>query len=81
MQGGGEADGEWVIDGSKAFITNAGTDITSPVTVVAITGVSAGPHQDGPHKELSSIIVPSGHTGLHRGAALLEGGLVRLGHP
>ena len=49
---------EWVIDGSKAFITNAGTDITSLVTVLAITGVSAGPH-----KELSSIIVPSGTPG------------------
>ena len=58
MQGGGEAGGEWVIDGSKAFITNAGTDITSLVTVLAITGVSAGPH-----KELSSIIVPSGTPG------------------
>ena len=49
---------EWVIDGSKAFITNAGTDITSLVTVLAITGVSAGLH-----KELSSIIVPSGTPG------------------
>jgi len=49
---------EWVLDGSKAFITNAGTDITSLVTVLAITGVSAGSH-----KELSSIIVPSGTPG------------------
>src|SRR5919197_4861511 len=30
---------EWVINGSKAFITNSGTDITSVVTVTAITGV------------------------------------------
>jgi butyryl-CoA dehydrogenase len=47
-----------VIDGSKAFITNAGTDITSLVTVLAITG-----NADGRHKELSSIIVPAGTPG------------------
>jgi butyryl-CoA dehydrogenase len=47
-----------VIDGSKAFITNSGTDITSLVTVLAITGVS-----EGQHKELSSIIVPAGTPG------------------
>jgi short/branched chain acyl-CoA dehydrogenase len=29
---------EWVINGTKAFITNAGTDITSLVTVAAVTG-------------------------------------------
>jgi butyryl-CoA dehydrogenase len=55
----GKAGGEWVIDGSKAFITNAGTDITSLVTVLAITG-----NADGRHKELSSIIVPAGTPGL-----------------
>jgi short/branched chain acyl-CoA dehydrogenase len=49
---------EWVINGSKAFITNAGTDITSIVTVTAITGV--GP--DG-RKEISAIIVPAGTPG------------------
>ena len=54
----GEAGGAWVIDGSKAFITNAGTDITSLVTVLAITGVT-----EGRHKELSSIIVPAGTPG------------------
>ncbi len=53
-----QGDGEWVIDGSKAFITNSGTDITSLVTVLAITGVTAGQH-----KELSSIIVPAGTPG------------------
>jgi alkylation response protein AidB-like acyl-CoA dehydrogenase len=49
---------EWVINGSKAFITNSGTDITALVTVTAVTGVNA----DG-SKELSSIIVPSGTPG------------------
>src|SRR5262249_53332812 len=42
VEGAGEAGGEWVIDGSKAFITNAGTAITSLVTVLAITGGRPG---------------------------------------
>jgi len=49
---------EWVINGSKAFITNSGTDITSLVTVTAVTGENP----DG-SKELSTIIVPSGTPG------------------
>ena len=53
-----EATGEWVINGSKAFITNSGTDITALVTVTAVTGVDP----DGT-KELSAIIVPSGTPG------------------
>jgi alkylation response protein AidB-like acyl-CoA dehydrogenase len=36
------AGGEWVIDGSKAFITNSGTAITSVVTVLSITGAAGG---------------------------------------
>jgi short-chain 2-methylacyl-CoA dehydrogenase len=51
-------DGEWVIDGSKAFITNSGTSITSLVTALAITGRSDG------RPEISAIIVPSGTPGL-----------------
>jgi len=46
-------DGEWVIDGTKAFITNSGTDITELVTVTAVTGTPAGGR-----KEISSILVP-----------------------
>jgi alkylation response protein AidB-like acyl-CoA dehydrogenase len=46
-------DGEWVIDGSKIFITNAGTDITACVTITALTGDS----------EISNIIVPNGTPG------------------
>ncbi|RIV38992.1 acyl-CoA dehydrogenase family protein [Micromonospora radicis] len=53
-----EATNEWVINGSKAFITNSGTDITVLVTVTAVTGIRA----DG-SKELSTIIVPSGTPG------------------
>jgi alkylation response protein AidB-like acyl-CoA dehydrogenase len=51
-------DGDWVIDGSKAFITNSGTSITSLVTALAITGRS------GERPEISAIIVPSGTPGL-----------------
>ncbi|MGC7096603.1 acyl-CoA dehydrogenase family protein [Amycolatopsis lurida] len=49
---------EWVINGSKCFITNSGTDITALVTVTAVTGVTP----DG-RKEISAIIVPSGAPG------------------
>jgi len=55
--------GEWVIDGSKAFITNSGTSITSLVTVLAITG-SAAPRGTAARQEISAIIVPSGTEGL-----------------
>jgi short-chain 2-methylacyl-CoA dehydrogenase len=52
---------EWVIDGTKAFITNAGTDITALVTVAAVTGESDG------RKEISTILVPAGTPGLSVG--------------
>ncbi|SON61509.1 Acyl-CoA dehydrogenase [Mycobacterium simulans] len=52
---------EWIINGSKQFITNSGTDITSLVTVTAVTG-STGSSADG-KKEISTIIVPSGTPG------------------
>jgi butyryl-CoA dehydrogenase len=45
---------EWVIDGSKAFITNSGTPITSIITVTATTGPG----------EISAIVVPAGTPGL-----------------
>jgi short/branched chain acyl-CoA dehydrogenase len=53
-----ESTGEWVINGTKAFITNSGTDITCLVNVMAVTGTNP----DG-SKELSTIIVPSGTPG------------------
>ena len=49
--------GEWVINGSKQFITNSGTAITKFVTVTAVTG-----EKDG-RKEISTIIVPNGTPG------------------
>jgi butyryl-CoA dehydrogenase len=51
--------GEWVIDGTKSFITNSGTAITSLVTVLAITGG----HPGGP-REISAVVVPAGTPGL-----------------
>ena len=46
-------DGTWVVNGAKMFITNAGTDITSCVTITALTG----------ENEISNIIVPNGTPG------------------
>ncbi|MGA6168067.1 acyl-CoA dehydrogenase family protein [Amycolatopsis magusensis] len=50
--------GEWVLNGSKSFITNSGTDITSVVTATAVTG-----EKEGGRKEISAILVPSGTPG------------------
>jgi alkylation response protein AidB-like acyl-CoA dehydrogenase len=46
-------DGEWVIDGSKIFITNAGTDVSACVTITALTT----------EDEISNLIVPNGTAG------------------
>ncbi|MEU0188822.1 acyl-CoA dehydrogenase family protein [Streptomyces afghaniensis] len=53
-----ESTNEWVINGTKCFITNSGTDITGLVTVTAVTGRTP----DG-KPLISSIIVPSGTPG------------------
>ena len=47
------SNGEWVINGSKMFITNAGTDISACVTITALTG----------ENEISNLIVPNGSPG------------------
>jgi len=49
---------EWVLNGSKAFITNSGTSITSIVTVTALTGAATT------RPEISSFIVPAGTPGM-----------------
>ncbi len=65
---------EWVIDGSKAFITNSGTSITSVVTVLALTGepradaaepvgVEGAAASGRARPEISAIMVPSGTPG------------------
>jgi short-chain 2-methylacyl-CoA dehydrogenase len=46
-------DGSWVVNGSKIFITNAGTDITALVTISARTG----------DDEISNVVVPNGSDG------------------
>jgi short-chain 2-methylacyl-CoA dehydrogenase len=56
--------GEWVINGSKSFITNSGTEITGLCTVTAVTGIAPGGH-----KEISAIIVPAGTAGFEVGAS------------
>ena len=48
-------DGEWVINGTKAFITNVGTPISQHVTITALTAPG----------EISNIIVPVGTPGFH----------------
>jgi short-chain 2-methylacyl-CoA dehydrogenase len=57
--GGGAGDAQWVIDGTKSFITNSGTTITSLITVLAITG-----GDPGASREISAIVVPAGTPGL-----------------
>jgi len=56
-------DGQWVINGSKAFITNCGTDITGLITITATTGESV----ETGKREISAIIVPAGTSGLEVG--------------
>ncbi len=50
--------GEWVINGSKQFITNAGTDISGVVTITAVTGAN---------REISNILVANGTPGYDQG--------------
>ncbi len=52
--------GSWIVNGSKMFITNAGTDISACVTIVARTG----------DDELSNILVPNGAPGYEVSAPL-----------
>ncbi|MFM9023013.1 MAG: acyl-CoA dehydrogenase family protein [Solirubrobacterales bacterium] len=54
-------DGEWVINGAKQFITNAGTEISGHVTITAVTGEGNG------RPEISNIIVPNGTPGYEQG--------------
>ncbi len=48
-----QRDGQWIVNGSKIFITNAGTDISACVTITVLTGEG----------EVSNIIVPNGAPG------------------
>jgi alkylation response protein AidB-like acyl-CoA dehydrogenase len=53
--------GEWVVNGAKQFITNAGTDISGCVSITAVTGKANG------RKEISNLIVPTGTPGYEVG--------------
>ena len=52
--------GEWVINGTKAFITNAGTNISGLVTIAAVTGELASGR-----RHISAIVVPAGTPGFN----------------
>jgi len=52
-----EGTGEWVIDGAKQFITNAGTEVSGHVAITAVTGA------DGGRSEISNLIVENGTPG------------------
>ncbi|MGH3004381.1 MAG: acyl-CoA dehydrogenase family protein [Gaiellaceae bacterium] len=56
--------GEWIVNGSKIFITNAGTDITACVTITARTG----------EDEISNVIVPNGTPGYEISAPMRKMG-------
>jgi short-chain 2-methylacyl-CoA dehydrogenase len=55
--------GEWVVNGSKQFITNAGTDISGVVVITAVTGGSS----NGDGREISNLLVPNGTPGYEPG--------------
>ena len=50
-------DGDWVINGTKQFITNAGTDISGLVVITAVTGEADG------RREISNLLVQNGTPG------------------
>jgi short-chain 2-methylacyl-CoA dehydrogenase len=58
-------DGEWVINGSKQFITNAGTDISAFVVITAVTRGATG---EPGRSEISNILVENGTPGYELGA-------------
>src|SRR5947209_1902437 len=65
-------DGEWVINGAKQFITNAGTDISGVVVITAVTGTGRGGDGRGGERmpgerEISNLIVPNGTPGYEPG--------------
>jgi short-chain 2-methylacyl-CoA dehydrogenase len=64
-------DGDWVVNGAKQFITNAGTDISGMVCITAVTadaGSENGTTAGGPApKEISNLIVSNGTEGYTQG--------------
>jgi len=66
-------DGEWVVNGAKQFITNAGTEISGIVCITAVTGEAAARPPGGEdagaatQKEISNLIVANGTPGYEQG--------------
>jgi short/branched chain acyl-CoA dehydrogenase len=61
-------DGEWVIDGAKQFITNAGTEISGVVCITALTGEhDGGDSAHSAYREISNLLVPNGTPGYEQG--------------
>ncbi len=56
-------DGSWVVNGTKAFITNSGTTMTGGTTITAVTGAT-----ERGEPEISNIIVPQETPGFKRAA-------------
>jgi short-chain 2-methylacyl-CoA dehydrogenase len=52
-------DGQWMVNGSKQFITNSGTEISAGVTITAVTAQRAGALRG----EISALLVPAGTPG------------------
>ncbi|HTU79377.1 MAG TPA: acyl-CoA dehydrogenase family protein [Solirubrobacteraceae bacterium] len=59
--------GEWVIDGAKQFITNAGTEISGLVCITAVTSENGAGSGSNASREISNIIVPNGTPGYEQG--------------
>jgi len=60
-------DGEWVVNGAKQFITNAGTDISGPVCITAVTGDASRDRAEGADREISNLVVPREAPGYEQG--------------
>jgi butyryl-CoA dehydrogenase len=54
-------DGKWIVNGTKAFITNSGTDLTGGTTITAVTGT-----RDGGKPEITNLIVEQNTPGFTR---------------
>src|SRR5919112_4257162 len=72
----GLEDGEWIINGSKKWITNSGTDITGGVTVIARTGT-----REKGRPEVTAIIIPQDTPGYTRGPGYEKIGWRAPRHP
>src|ERR1700730_254153 len=64
-------DGEWVVNGAKQFITNAGTKISGIVCITAVTGEGSEDERahagGGAQREISNLIIPNGTRGYEQG--------------